>query len=478
MSKTTYLTAPIATDKMPPGIPYIIGNEAAERFCFYGMNTILVTYMTERLIDWSGQLAVMSKDDAKGFFHLFVAGVYFFPIIGAIIADALWGKYRTIFYLSLVYCLGCFALAADQTRLGLFLGLFLIALGSGGIKSCVSANVGDQFGASNKHLLEKVFGWFYFSINFGSFFSTLLTPVLLRTYGARIAFGVPGVLMVIATFVFWLGRKKFVHIPPSGGQFVKDTFSSEGLKVIAKLGVIFLIFIAMFWALYNQTNSAWVLQAKTMDRHVLDFAWIRSLEHKMVGAGWNSLNGLSAWEIDQNQVQAINPLLILVLIPVFTYFIYPTLGKFFQLTYIRKITIGMFLSVGAFALSAWIEQGIQDKSISSVYWQLLPYFLITVAEVMVSITCLEFAYTQAPKKMKSLVMGLFLLSNAVGNGFTSAVNFFIQNKDGTSKLPGASYYWFFTVIMLVTSLLFMIVAFFYREKTYIQDEGAAQEETH
>jgi POT family proton-dependent oligopeptide transporter len=472
MSKTTYLTAPITTDKMPPGVPYIIGNEAAERFCYYGMNTILYTFMTERLLNWSGDLAVMSPEKAKATYHLFVAGVYFFPFFGAIIADALWGKYRTIFYLSFVYCLGCVALAADQTRLGLFLGLSLIALGSGGIKSCVSANVGDQFGASNRHLLEKVFGWFYFSINFGSFFSVLLTPVLLKNYGAPVAFGVPGVLMIMATFVFWLGRKKFVHIPPSGGQVVKDIFSKEGLQVFAKLGVIFLVFIAMFWALYNQTFSSWIQQAKSMDRHVLDFAWIRSLENKLVDSGWTFVKGLADWEIDQNQVQVVNSVLILVLIPVFSYVVYPAMNKVVRMTYMRKISIGMFICVLSFAISAWIEQGIQDKAISSVYWQFLSYFTISVAEVMVSITCLEFAYTQAPQKLKSLVMGLFLLSNAVGNGFTSAVNFFIENPDGTSKLPGASYYWFFTIAMLVTAVLFVIVSSFYREKAYIQDEAA------
>ena len=98
----------------------------------------------------------MSQEDAKGYYHLFVAGVYLFPILGAILADAVWGKFRTIFYLSLVYCLGNFALAADQTRVGLFVGLLLITLGAGGIKSSVSANVGDQFGPRNKHLLERV----------------------------------------------------------------------------------------------------------------------------------------------------------------------------------------------------------------------------------------------------------------------------------------------------------------------------------
>ena len=104
------------------GRAYIIGNEAAERFCFYGMKTVLVVFMTKFLLDRHGGLATMSQEEAKGYYHLFVAGVYFFPIFGAIVADAVWGKFRTIFYLSLVYCLGNFALAADQTRVGLLLG--------------------------------------------------------------------------------------------------------------------------------------------------------------------------------------------------------------------------------------------------------------------------------------------------------------------------------------------------------------------
>ena len=123
------------------------------------------------------------------------------------------GKYRTILWLSIVYCAGHLVLAMDETRNGLFWGLALIAVGSGGIKPCVSAHVGDQFSKSNAQLLERVFGWFYFSINLGAFTSTLLTPFLLESYGPTYAFGVPGVLMAIATLLFWMGRNKFVHIP-------------------------------------------------------------------------------------------------------------------------------------------------------------------------------------------------------------------------------------------------------------------------
>jgi POT family proton-dependent oligopeptide transporter len=484
-NKTSYLTAPLPMSTMPPGVPYIIGNEAAERFCFYGMKTVLIIFMTQFLLNRQGELATMSEGWAKFWYHLFVAGVYFFPILGAILADAVLGKFRTIFFLSLVYCLGNFALAADQTRVGLFVGLFLITLGAGGIKSSVSANVGDQFGPQNKHLLEKVFGWFYFSINFGSFFSTLLTPWLLDYFsnqerfgenakhlGPAMAFGVPGVLMITATAIFWMGRKRFVHIPPAGSNMLKEAFSREGAMVIGKLGVLFL-FIAMFWALYEQTGGAWVLQANGMDRHWL--AWFEPTEKQVVASGLGFVQGWSQSEIKSAQVQAINPLLIMVMIPGFTYIIYPGIHRIFRLTPLRKIGMGMFLIVVAFMISAY-AQVLVDRSLKpSIWWQVLAFVLLTAAEVMVSITCLEFSYTQAPKKMKSLIMGLYLLSSAVGNFFTACVNAFIQNEDGSSKLPGADYYWFFAGLMFVTSILFCVYAMFYQGKTYIQDDSSGPE---
>src|SRR6202012_2580340 len=80
---------------MPPGVPYIIGNEAAERFSFYGMRSILIVFMTTFLMNGSGHLAVMTKNEAAGWFHQFVAAVYFLPIFGAILSDGILGKYRT-----------------------------------------------------------------------------------------------------------------------------------------------------------------------------------------------------------------------------------------------------------------------------------------------------------------------------------------------------------------------------------------------
>ena len=232
MAKNKYLTAPLPSKDMPKGIPYIVSNEAAERFSFYGMNCILTIFMTQYLMGSDGKLDVMSEEDAKKYFHLFKMAAYFFPIVGALISDIFLGKYHTIISLSLVYCLGHLALALDDTRIGLFIGLGLIVIGSGGIKPCVSAHVGDQFGKTNQNLLEKVFGWFYFSINLGSFVSTMLTPFLLDKYGPHVAFGVPGILMGVATLAFWMGRHKFVHIPAGGFGFVKEIFSGTGFRLL------------------------------------------------------------------------------------------------------------------------------------------------------------------------------------------------------------------------------------------------------
>lgn len=433
---------------MPPGIPYIVANEAAERYSYYGMRAILVIFMTRFLMSTQGGLDVMTDEQAKTWFHGFVTAVYFFPIVGAILSDAYLGKYRTILSLSLVYCLGHLALALDDTRAGLALGLGLIAVGSGGIKPCVSAHVGDQFGHTNAHLLPKVFGWFYFSINVGALASILFAEPLLHRFGPSVAFGVPGVLMALATIFFWMGRHKFVHIPPGGMRFLREVLSADGLKALGKLFIIY-VFIAMFWALFDQQGSAWVLQARRMDRHfILDW--------------------------DPSQAQWLNPALVLLFIPLFTRVVYPLFDRFWPLTPLRKISLGLFVTVPAFLLPAWLEARLDAGESVNIIWQLGAYIIMTTAEILVSITALEFSYTQAPKRMKSLVMGAFLMSVSIGNLFTAAVNYFIQNPDGTSKLDGPSYYLFFAGAMAVTAILFVPVAVLYKERTYIQDEAPAE----
>ncbi len=463
MAKHKYATKPPNMTTMPPGVPYIIGNEAAERFSFYGMRSILTVFMTAYLVNKAGDLSPMGDAEARAWFATFVSAVYFLPILGAILAEGFLGKYRTILWLSIVYCLGHLALAFMDTAVGiawgqekvLALGLGLIALGSGGIKPCVSANVGDQFGESNKHLLSKVFGWFYFSINAGSFLSTILCPLMLANpnWGPRWAFGIPGVAMFIATIFFWAGRKRFVHIPPAGWGFVKQMFSKEGLGALGRLVIVY-IFVAIFWSLWDQSSGgSWTLQARNMD---LNFFGMQLLPA---------------------QVQTANPILILLFIPLMNYLIYPAIDKFFPLTPLRKIGIGLFLTGFSFVVIAYIQSMIDAGQRPTVWWQFLAYVILTAGETMVSITGLELSYTQAPNKMKSAVMAAWLFCVSLGNAFTAGVNFFIANPDGTSKMSDFNYYLFFAGLMLVASAIFAVVANFYKYRTYLQSLEPTEDET-
>jgi POT family proton-dependent oligopeptide transporter len=245
------------------------------------------------------------------------------------------------------------------------------------------------------------------------------------------------------------GREKFVHIPRASSAFLRECFKWEGVRAIGKLSIIY-VFVAPFWALFDQMDSAWMLQAEKMNRHWLGHTWLPT------------------------QIVAVNPLMILILIPVFSYVVYPAINKVFPLTALRKISIGLFVGASPFVISALIETQIVAGGAPSIGWMVLGYLLLTSAEIMVSITCLDFSYTQAPKKMKSFIMAIFLLSISLGNAFTAVVNAVIENQDGTRKLAGPSYFWFFVGVMVVTAVLFIPIAARYKVKDYIQDEAPAE----
>lgn len=179
---------------LPSQSRYIIGTEACERFSFYGMKSILMLYMTGHLL--------MSDNWSTSTLHIFVAMVYLLPLAGAWLADKVWGRYKTILYISLLYCVGHGVLATadlshtiEARRYILMAGLFIIALGAGGIKPCVSAFMGDQIPNKSPQLMTKAFNAFYWAINLGSFFSFLVIPAMEQRYGYSWAFAVPGLFM-------------------------------------------------------------------------------------------------------------------------------------------------------------------------------------------------------------------------------------------------------------------------------------------
>ncbi len=510
--------------RMPRQIPYIIGNEACERFSFYGMRNILTPFLITTLLLYApiAERAGIAKD----IFHTFVIGVYFFPLLGGWISDRFFGKYNTVLWLSLLYCVGHACLAIfESNRSGFYAGLFLIALGSGGIKPLVSAFVGDQFDQRNKATAKIVYDAFYWTINFGSFFASLLMPRILVSWGPAWAFGIPGILMFIATVIFWSGRKKYVHVPPSSinpdslmnvarsallasgsgrsgliltvlgavaaiGMFAAwaispawwpDHFSFvitfclalgvfilfgglgtslqlerarglhpdsaiDGVRAVLRILIIFAL-VTPFWSLFDQKASTWILQGNAMVMPHASWWW-------------------PSWLVQEPaQMQALNPLLVMLLIPFNNIVLYPFLRRLgVDVTALRRMGFGI-----AFSGLAWIAAGLIQLSIdggdpTSIAWQVLPYVLLTFGEVLVSATGLEFAYSQAPPSMKGTIMSFWLLSVTFGNLWVLLTNAAVRNDMVTARIAetglseNAFMMFFFAAFALLAALAFALYA--------------------
>ncbi len=408
--------APVAEakdSKMPTSIWFIISNEFAERFCFYGINSILAVYLVQNL--------QFTNANAASWQSMFKAGAYLFPMMGAIVSDVFWGKYRTILVFSTIYAIGCLLLALlGRTELALACSLGLVAVGTGGIKPCVATNVGDQFTSKNQHLVERAFSLFYAAINAGSFISIFTCPIMLQPMAKRPmdsaftsflsthlpegpawAFGIPGVMMALATVVFWLGRARYARVPPAGKTWLKDVLSPEGRSLVLRLATIY-FFVIFFWMLWDQSNgNTWTLQAQS------------TLMDKNLGFGITLLPA---------QLQVVNGLFILIFSPLFGFFVYPMISRFTAVTPLRKIGAGLFVTAFSFVIVGLIEKQLQAGHRVSMWWQILAYAVLTVGEVLVSITALEFSYKQAPLRMKSFIMACFYLSISLGNFAIAGVN--------------------------------------------------------
>ena len=428
-----------SASRFPPQIKYIVGNEACERFSYYGMLSILTLYLKNAMS--------MGESGAKEIAHLFMTAVYFLPLFGGWLADRWLGRYQTILVLSLFYCVGHGALALfEGSRAGLLLGLALIAIGAGGVKPCVSAFVGDQFVENQSEALTKVYGLFYWSINIGAALGFALIPLIRDKGGYSWAFGVPGIFMGIATLVFWLGRKHYVQPPlvrhgSAPGIFhvwwamVRgrdvDRFADqlESAKAVGRILIIFAS-IPMFWALFNQIFTTWVIQGEKM----VPFAVL-------------------GYKVDAERMQSAGAILVLIWVPILTLWVYPLAERLgLRPTPLRRMGVGMILGAVAFLISGWIQGAIDRGQTLSIAWQLVPYVVLEAGEVMVSATALEFAFSQAPASMKSIIMSFWLMTMAVGN-FLVAV-FTNLNKQFV-RAHGAAEFYFYAVLMLIVSGIFI-----------------------
>jgi POT family proton-dependent oligopeptide transporter len=259
--------------------------------------------------------------------------------------------------------------------------------------------------------------------------------------GPSVAFGVPALAMAVALLVFWAGRRSYVKVPPNLGR--EGRAAPADVEEPASKGALWRILavfapVSVFWALFFQYGSTWTFQAEALRREVLGV------------------------ELAAAQIQTLNAVFILTLIPVFSLWVYPAVERRVRLTALRKMSAGMFVTVLSFAAAALVEQALLASRAAGaaaphVAWQIPQYLLMAIAEVLVSVTALEFAFSQAPRRMKSLVMGIWYVTIASGSLLTALVA-------AANRFQGVAYYAFFAGLMLAAAVAFALVARWYPER--------------
>ncbi|KAL9551491.1 hypothetical protein MBANPS3_004233 [Mucor bainieri] len=487
---------PEVADSIPKAAFLVILVEFCERFTYYGLSGPFQNYIQnpEPPSYPAASPGAMGRGQqtATSLTTFFQFWCYITPVFGAIVADQFWGKYKTILVFAIIYFIGLVILTLTSIPAGIASGaafpgfivaIIIVGLATGGIKANVSPLVAEQYRSKSAYVktlengkrvivtpqvtYQKIFNYFYFSINIGSL-SAIATTELEKNVGFWPAYLLPTLMFIPAVVVVLLGRKHYVQTPPRGSVFMEagklfmlafktrsldackpsnlarerpelaqkctwdDVFVDE-LKRTLKACVVFCWF-PIYWLCYSQMTNNLVSMAGTM------------------------LTGNVPNDIMQN----IDPIALIILIPLMDKLFYPFLRKMnMPMRPITRITCGFFFAAAAMGYTAGIQakvyasppyydnpQGRQNW-ISAAY--LIPsYVLIAISEVFASITGMELAYKKAPESMKSIVMALFLLTNC----FASIIAFALVSVTVDPKLV-----WMYTGIcgaMFICTILFYI----------------------
>src|SRR5207244_3646373 len=187
--------------------------------------------------------------------------------------------------------------------------------------------------------------------------------------------------------------------------------------------------VPAFWALFEQSNSTWVLQGDQM----------KSFE-------------LLGFDIGAERMQSLNPLLVMILVPVLNWILYPLVeAGGLRVTALRRMSLGLLLTAVSYVVVGWLQARLEAKVELSLAWQAVPYVIITTAEVLVSTTGLEFAYTQAAPSMKSTIMSFWLLTVAIGNLLVTTITQ-LGGGHGDASVSSGRFYLYAGITAVVACL--------------------------
>ncbi|KAJ8753776.1 hypothetical protein K2173_000030 [Erythroxylum novogranatense] len=474
--------------------PYILGNECCERLAYYGINTNMVNYLKFQL-NQRNVVAVNNVTNWSG-------TCYVMPLLGAFLADAYLGRYWTIASFSIIYACGMTLLTLSASIRGLkphcdnnvchptglqtavfFTGLYLIALGTGGIKPCVSSFGADQFDDSDeieKKNKSSFFNWFYFSINIGALIAASVLVWLQTNVGWGWGFGIPAVAMAIAVMSFFSGTRLYRNQKPGGSpltrifQVLVASFRKFQVEVPHDKSLLFetadnessvrgsrkldhtneLRFFDKAavetpsdrvkssvnrWGLCTVTQ---VEELKSIIRLLPIWATgiIFSAVYSQMGTlfvlqgNTMDLHMVKSFEIPSASLSLFDTISVIFWVPVYDRVIVPFARRFTGhrngFTQLQRIGVGLVISIFAMLVAGTLElvrlhivkkhNYYELEHIPlSVFWQVPQYFIIGCAEVFTFIGQLEFFYEQAPDAMRSLCSALSLTTAALGNYFST-----------------------------------------------------------
>ncbi|CRL01737.1 CLUMA_CG014953, isoform A [Clunio marinus] len=457
--------------KSPVAVRFIFCFLLLERFCSGGMTALLALYLYLKLN--------LDTSIATSVFHIHEFLAYSFTILAAIAADSWIGHFKTILYLSFFYTFGSLTLALGNIEpLNLSIALFTIiglapmVLGAGSIR--ISLNV---LGANQYKLPEQASQLsFYFTLQYvfiktGSILGRLILPILGKDVKCfemddcyPLSFGAVAVAMLTGVICLLCGNGRYVKQPPEGNMMIEASkcigtaiigkFKSKisklpsknhwldyaeekfGSKVVAETKIVVNILILyiplpIYWAIYVQQASRWVFQATRMDGNI----------------GFYTINA--------DQMIVFNSLLGVLMVPVCDYILYPLLAKVKLKTYLQKMTVGGFIAVAAFAVSAFMEI-IIEKNFIHILWLLPQYLLLALSENFLYIANVSFAYSEAPQNMKSVMQAFIFLTIAFGNLIVALIS-------GTKIFESpALELFFFSGTLFVNQIIFGILAYKYK----------------
>ncbi|XP_075489798.1 protein NRT1/ PTR FAMILY 8.1-like [Primulina tabacum] len=470
--------------------PYILGNECCERLAYYGMSSNLVFYFKKRL----GQHSTTASNNVTNW----SGTCYITPLIGAFVADAYLGRYWTIACFSTIYVIGMTLLTLSASVPGLkptchgndncyaskmqavicFVALYLVALGTGGIKPCVSSFGADQFDDTDdveKKHKSSFFNWFYLSINVGALVAASVLVWVQTNVGWGWGFGIPALAMAIAVVFFFSGTRLYRNQKPGGspltriGQVLVASFRKYRAEVPTDSSMLFETVntestikgsrkiehtkdLGFFDKAAVQTQSdrikgsvdPWRLCTVTQVEELK--AIIRLLPVWATGIIFATVYGqmgtlfvlqgltmnphMGDFEIPAASIGIFDTISVIFWVPIYDRIIVPVARRFTGhkngITQLQRMGIGLFISIFSM-LCAGILELVRLRIVKrnnyyeltqipmSIFWQVPQYFIIGCAEVFFFIGQLEFFYEQAPDAMRSLCSALQLTTVALGN---------------------------------------------------------------